>query len=146
MKLAFYKGTRPGWHGLFNRAVRWWTRGPYSHVELVFSDGLCGSASGVDGGVRLKSIMLHPDRWDLVPIAGDETYARDWFARHAGRGYDYLGLFGFVWRPYYGDTTRFWCSEAIAAALQIDDPWRVEPNGMAPWARVIERVKMATKA
>ena len=54
MKAAFYKATRPGWQGIYSRAVRWIDRGPYSHAELVFSDGLSASASYIDGGVRLK--------------------------------------------------------------------------------------------
>ena len=52
MRTAFYKGTRPGWQGIYSRAVRVIDRGPYSHCELVFSDGLSASASYIDGGVR----------------------------------------------------------------------------------------------
>lgn len=45
MKAAFYKATRPGLQGIYSRAVRWIDRGPYSHSEPVFSDGLSASAS-----------------------------------------------------------------------------------------------------
>ena len=68
MQVAFYKGTRSGLSGLFNRLVRWWTRGPYSHCEVVFTDEpskdggvLCGSSSKLDGGVRLKFVVLDPE-------------------------------------------------------------------------------------
>lgn len=64
MKIAFYKATRPGLQGIFNVLVRWWTRGPYSHTELVLEErhglSLCGSSSFIDGGVRLKWIKLKP--------------------------------------------------------------------------------------
>lgn len=45
MIAAFYKSTRPGWTGLYNRIIRWWERGDYSHCELIFSDGLAASSS-----------------------------------------------------------------------------------------------------
>jgi hypothetical protein len=131
MRLAFYKGRRGGFAGLFDAAVRWWTRGPYSHVELVFSDGLAASASQRDGGVRFKPITFHPDRWDFVPVDGDEDAARAWFAGHWGAAYDYAGLFGFVWRPGKGASRRWFCSEAIAAALGYGDAWRFCPNTLA---------------
>ena len=44
-KAAFYKGTHPGVAGIYNRLVRWWTRSPYSHVELIFFDGGSGADS-----------------------------------------------------------------------------------------------------
>lgn len=36
MKLASYKGTRPGVQGLANRLIRWRFNGQYSHCEIVF--------------------------------------------------------------------------------------------------------------
>lgn len=131
MQLAFYKGRRGGFAGAFDAAVRWWTRGPYSHVELVFADGIAASASQRDGGVRFKWITFRPERWDFLPVAGDEVAARAWFARHEGAGYDYAGLFGFVWRPGNGIGRRWFCSEAIAAALGYRDAWRFCPNTLA---------------
>lgn len=136
MHLAFYTGTRKGFHGLLNRAVRWWTRGPFSHVELVFSDGLAASASGVDHGVRFKDIQFDLARWVLVPIDGDEAQSRDWFKANLGKGYDYLGLFGFLWRPYNGERDRFFCSEAVALALGYPEGWRFDPNTLAAVARM----------
>jgi len=131
MRIAFYKGRRSGLAGAFDALVRWWTRGPYSHVELVFSDGLSASASNRDGGVRFKPITFNPDRWDFLPVDGDERAARAWFLAHYGAAYDYAGLFGFLWRPGKGATRRWFCSEAIAAALGYRDPWRFCPNTLA---------------
>lgn len=68
MQAAFYKATRPGWQGIYSRAVRVIDRGPYSHCELVFSDGMSGSASYIDGGVRLKRIDYDPAHWDFVEL------------------------------------------------------------------------------
>lgn len=131
MKLACYKGKRGGTAGFFDAAVRWWTRGPYSHVELVFSDGMSASSSMRDGGVRFKEIEYHPDRWDFIEVDGDEECARAFFTERLGQGYDYFGLFGFVWRPHNGAASLWWCSEIVTAALGMKDPWRFCPNTLA---------------
>lgn len=132
MKSAFYRGTRPGLQGLYSRAVRWIDRGPYSHCELVFSDGMCGSASYIDGGVRLKRIDFDPAHWDFLDLPDElEGYARDWFECNAGAPYDLMGNARFV-LPWLNDSGAGWfCSEAMAAALKIKEPWRFGPNGLA---------------
>lgn len=123
MQIAFYKGRKR----LFNRLTAWWTNGPYSHCELVV-DGLCWSSSFMDGGVRGKRIELNPDHWDLIEVDADVAAAIAWFEARIGDDYDTLGLFGFLWRPWRDDTNRWFCSEALAAALGFSDPWRFCPN------------------
>jgi len=128
-KAAFYKGTHPGMAGVYNRLVRWWTRSPYSHVELVFSDGQAGSSSAMDGGVRLKAIDFDPAKWDFVELPAHlEPAARKWFEDHRGAAYDYWGNVHFVLSPI-GDALRNWfCSKADAAALGIPHPERFDPG------------------
>jgi hypothetical protein len=135
MKVALYKGKRGGFAGAFDASVRWWTRGAYSHVELIFSDGLSASASSRDGGVRFKDIEYHPDRWDIIEIEADEEYARAFFEQRLGLGYDYFGLFGFVWRPHSGSALLWFCSEIVMGALKFDDPWQFNPNMVGAIAR-----------
>ena len=138
MRAAFYKATRPGLQGIYSRAVRFIDRGPYSHCELVFSDGMSGSASYIDGGVRLKRIDYDEDHWDVIDLPADsnaERYARDWFERNAGAPYDLMGNVRFV-LPWLADSERGWfCSEAMAAALRLKEPWRFGPNGLAALLR-----------
>lgn len=128
MKIAFYKGrTR-----LFDRMVQLWTRSPYSHCEVVFwilpnGQAECASSSKLDGGVRIKFMELNPERWDLVDIDWlDEGAARDWFQLHLGEGYDVQGLLGFI-APIRGRGSKWFCSEACAAALGYDEAWRFSP-------------------
>lgn len=132
MKLALYKGTRPGLAGVYNRGVRLIDRGPYSHVELVLSSGMSWSSSFEDKGVRWKWINYDPARWDFIPLPDHlERYAQAWFEAHEGAKYDVLGNVRFV-LPFLPDGgARYFCSEAVAAALQIPDPWRYGPNGLA---------------
>lgn len=131
---AFYRATRPGPQGIYSRAVRFIDRGPYSHCELVFTDGLSGSASYIDGGVRLKRIDYDDEHWDLIDLPADpnaEAYARGWFEANAGAPYDLMGNVRFV-LPFLPDSERGWfCSEAMAAALRLKEPWRLGPNGLA---------------
>jgi hypothetical protein len=126
---AFYKGTHPGLPGLFNRAVRAFDNGQYSHQEIVFSDGMSASSSFLDGGVRFKKIDFDSANWDFVnlPLAW-ETDARHFFEINNGKAYDIMGdiwqVLGFV----HLSTDKLMCSAACMEALGYTDSWRFRPN------------------
>lgn len=131
MKLAFYKPK----DRLFNRIVAWWTHGEYSHVEIAIHQNAggmwwCGSSSNRDGGVRRKYLDLTPDKWDLLDYDGDEAEVTAWFDAHSREKYDLLGLFGFFGRRGTQDQKKWFCSEAVAAALGLNEPWRYDPNSL----------------
>lgn len=138
MKIALYKGPPPRPIDIvFERLTSWWTRGPYTHVELVLSEpdenglSLCGSSSFRDGGVRTKWIHLKDDSWDYIEVTGSRADAMDWFAKHKGEGYDVVGLFGFVVRTVEGERGKWFCSEAVMAALGFKESWRFSPNDVS---------------
>lgn len=132
MKAAFYRGTRPGIAGIYNRIVRWWTRSEFSHVELVLSTGRAWSASFADGGVRNKLIDFDSANWILIDLPPElEQAAEAWFKAHRGAKYDLLGNLQFVLSPIPHSQRRWFCSEAVAAALGIPDPWRYSPGTLA---------------
>lgn len=140
MRAAFYKGTHSGLPGVYNRAVRAWCRSPYSHVELVFSSGHCGSSSFMDGGVRLKVIDFDPALWDFIDLPSEwECMAFQWFLDHRGAKYDLLGNLHFVISPIAGDGMRWFCSEAIAAALGMSEPWRYDPATLASALSIVNK-------
>lgn len=129
---ALYKSNRPGISGLYNRMVRWWERGPYSHCELIFSDGLAASSSYTDGGVRFKHIDFHPEHWDFIELPAHlEPLARYWFEKHAGEKYDMRGNVRFFAGFMNDGDGQWFCSEALAAALGMKESWRYGPNGLA---------------
>lgn len=133
LQAAFYKGRMSGIRGLTNDITRLWLLGKYSHCEWIFSDGLWGSSSLIDGGVRLKAIQLNPDKWDVWPVTLKEEPIRNWFDEHSERKtpYDILGLGGFVARPLGHYRRGRFCSEAMAESAGFKEPWRLDPCALA---------------
>lgn len=132
MRAAFYKATPPGAKGFYNRLIRWWTRSPYSHVELIFSDGYAASSSYMDGGIRFIAGNFDPARWDFIDLPSElEPAARAWFTTNAGRRYDLLGHLHFILGPVRDDRQGWFCSEAVAEALGLPESWRYDPAVLA---------------
>jgi hypothetical protein len=134
-KAAFYKGSLAGRAGIWDRLVRWWTRSPYSHVELIFFDGgpdgisQAASSSRVDGGVRFTWVTFDLAQWDFVDLPEALALpALAWFREHEFAAYDLLGDFHFVLSPISDDKRKWFCSEAVAASLGIPDPARFDPG------------------
>lgn len=135
MRAAFYKGIHAGLPGIYNRLVRWWTRSPYSHVELIFfdsgpgDDSQAASASYMDGGVRFKWFTFDPALWDFVDLPDHMAMqALRWFDEHDGEAYDLLGNVHFVLSAVGDEKRKWFCSEAVAAALGMPNPERFDPG------------------
>lgn len=135
MHLAFYKATGT----LFDKLIRLVTRSRYSHVEAVFDyrsngNGSCWSSSARDGGIRHKAMWLDPEKWDLVDIGtSGEGAALLWFSLHEGQGYDWLGVMRYV-LPFVPQSERKWfCNEAVDAALGIAGDRR-SPQDLYEWS------------
>lgn len=136
MKLAFYKGTRPGLQGVFSVLARFCTRSKYSHVELVFSNGDSASSSFIDGGVRIlsgdKQIEFNPQKWDFISINPEkygtsEKIIREWFENNSKTPYDLRAMLACA-LPIVGNSEeKYMCSEAIAHVLGLTDAWRYSP-------------------
>jgi hypothetical protein len=154
MKVALFKGRHPGIKGWLGVLTKWWTRGPYSHGELVIgemTDGrsICWSSTYLDKGVRRALIQLDPADWDVLELDVTDAQrdaALQWFREHEGQGYDVLGLFDFVWRRGDGDKSKWFCTEAVAAALNLPEPWRKDPNTFAAELRGDVRAKQPISA
>lgn len=128
LRVAFYKG-RGNW---FNRFIRFWDGGPYSHCELVFSSGVSASASWQDGRqVRSAFINFRPEHWDFIELPAEwEAPARVFLDKTEGAKYDLVGQVRFFIAPLRGARKGYWCSEWVAAALGFPDPWRYSPNNL----------------
>lgn len=142
MKIAFYHypAGKPWYQVLQHLLVRWWTNGPYSHVELILEDKgndiyTCASSSARDDGVRIKDIHLPINKWDIIEIDStdnDMMAVRKYFAENANKKYDYLAWVGFIFRFIKGKRNRLFCSEAVCGSIGILQSWRYDPNSMVP--------------
>ena len=134
--VAFEKGTGK----LVDRLIRWWTNGPYCHVELVSSslqdpydrrgvDLLSASPRG--GGVCEERLRLEPRKWDVIEMPGETEVAAKFIRGQAGLKYDWVGLFCTMIFPFGWEAPNRWfCSEIVAAALGISNPARLSPNAL----------------
>ena len=144
--LALYHGHRGGtgwrvWAARFTDGlIRFLTRGRYSHCEIAVrlpetADGQeyeCYSASLRDGGVRMKTMPLPADKWDLIPLDDAVLHAHTvgLYLRTAGQGYDLPGAFGVVF-GLRENRKRWFCSEWVGKALGLAESWRFSPNDLA---------------
>ena len=146
--LALYHGHRGGtgwrvWAARFTDGLtRILTRGRYSHCELAVrlpetAEYECYSASIRDGGVRMKTMPLPADKWDLIPLDDAVLHAHTvgLYLRTAGQGYDLPGAFGVVF-GLPENRRRWFCCEWVGAALGLSESWRFSPNDLAVIARM----------
>lgn len=128
MRVAFHKGGNL----IGDKLIKWWDDGIYSHAEVIFSDGLWASASFMDSmEVRGKFIVPGENKWDYLTMpAVYEQPARDFFLKTQGVKYDLFGQARFVIAPLRGMSDKYWCSEWVAEALGLREPWRYGPNGL----------------
>lgn len=144
--LALYKGRRDGaWYrpGVAAARVSDWiirtlTGSPYSHCELAVpcADGQydCYSSSIRDGGVRLKTMPLPPEKWDLIPVDASPEQVYEALAATFGAKYDWIGATGVIarWRH---DKRKYFCSEWCAWTLGLANPERFCPGSLAEYCR-----------
>lgn len=118
MRLAFYKDKG----NFYDKLIRWYTDSPYSHCELVFSDGSFFSSSPRDGGVRFKVINPCPAQWDFIDLPltlEQESMCRKIAALYEGKKYDWLGIYlSQIIKLNLQDRKRWFCSEIIIRVLQ----------------------------
>ena len=139
VQLALYKGPPvDDWqHTLSHYGIRVWTWSRWSHAELVVN-GVCYSSSSRDGGVRGKTIDLTSGRWDVVEIDLPDAQANaafEWFLTNEGDKYDWAGIWRFV-LPFFPHGERRWfCFEAIGAALGFAGAHKLTANDLFRWAK-----------
>lgn len=101
----------------------------FSHVELVFSNGISFSSSKRDGGTRFKTID-YGNNWEIINV--QSLYTEDEIFQKAvtldGLKYDWLGLFLHEFIPLdIEDRKSWWCSEVVCYLLGVED-YNINPN------------------
>ncbi len=126
------------WHDIGGRLICWWTRSPYSHVEIVIN-GVCYSSSLRDGGVRKKVIDLDRPHWRALPIDwADETEVLRVFFRNQGKPYGWMDLLTQHVLRLPVDDPGLLCSELCALMLGLPES---TARGMSP-GQLVEYVEM----
>jgi hypothetical protein len=128
IQVAFYKGQEGSW---IHRVIRWWTKSPYSHVELVMPDGKTWISispfltSRV--AARIKYKIENPEDWDYLTFKLSDrppvqAYQLDQLYKFIdmtqGAKYDWIGMLMSHFCPYLiKRRDRWYCSEWIAHAM-----------------------------
>jgi hypothetical protein len=133
--VAFYRGKG----SIADKVVSWATQSPYSHCELIRSETRpslgdtveCISASGRDKGVRIKSITLKPQKWEIyaTPWAPDDAWDRA--AEHLGAPYElWMMVFSQLFNFRRHSKGKWYCSELVAYALKFEIPHAKSPGDL----------------
>jgi hypothetical protein len=120
MKLVFYYG--PG--DLVGKIIRLLTHGPYSHVELQFTDGCRFFASGhgiYTGTHMICDRKVYAPHWDqvLIPATEEQEQAAERYIFHLiGFPFDFRGMIGFL-IPFFDRRRKAkYCSSIVLDVLQ----------------------------
>lgn len=121
IRIAFFKGDKQEWH---HRFIRWWTRSPYSHAEIVLDDGETWVSISPFLFTRVAArVRTHvpEDEWDYLEfrVTPEELHAlKDFISETTGDGYDWTGMLISQILPFIvKGKGRWYCSSWIAHAL-----------------------------
>ena len=136
VKIAFYKAHRGNWA---DKLIGWWTKGYYSHCELVVGDKwIYANTKGI-GINRLRP--LDETKWDFKEIKVELTpkqYVDFWQYVHKleGTRYDWLGIVtSQIIKFGVHDDSKWFCSELVTKLLSIlgeERCWQVRPEDVSP--------------
>jgi len=126
-RLAFYKGEGD----ITDKAIRWWTKSPYSHVELVIGDNKWISVSPRIGNLTSRYMLPNKEHWDYLPIEVDEGRLDMLLDKYLGCKYDWLGIALTQFIPMnVQDPKKLFCSEWCAMVLGLDKPSKYSPGSL----------------
>jgi hypothetical protein len=127
IKVAFYRG-KGNWK---NKIIRWWTKSPYSHAELILPDGITWvsispfltSTVSARSAYQVKNL----DDWDFLtfdlswrePVRNYQVeQLHNFIGETNGAKYDWVGMILSQMFPYLiKHRDKWYCSEWIAHAL-----------------------------
>lgn len=135
-KLAFHKGT-----GVIATAIKWQSRGPYSHVSIILDSGRIVEAREFKGVQILDSYdgcREEIDIYDITSPLPKLDVANMWLLQQVGKSYDYSSVARFISRRQESRTGsgKWFCSELGFAYVQQcgvnllarAEPWMIDPN------------------
>lgn len=134
---------------LDSEAIRWFTAGPYSHVDWLMDDGRLLGAR-LEGGVAIRPAdyaVFSAKRLVSMPASSDDASAFHAFCiAQLGKPYDRTAIWGFALGRDWHDGKAWFCSELMAGALEnagiapgfSTDVWRITPAELLLIAETLE--------
>jgi hypothetical protein len=140
LKIAFYKGNSDS--SFISRVkdflIRKWTKGPYSHCEIVLEENWY-SADSRNNIVRKESESnINPqDKWDYLKFLISEESSeqlKTFFEKEEGKKYDWKGIiFSQILPLKKHDHDKWFCSELCVHLLSnIDFFFKESPEAISP--------------
>lgn len=120
--------------------IRWHDNvapGRWSHVGVVVGDQVIESRafSGVTVGPLAEFVSRYPKHEFVDYVVPNPSAGREWLVRQIGAGYDYLAIFGRMFRRSWQSEGRWHCQELVEGYLRAagrqrfrDSPAHITPN------------------
>lgn len=107
-----------GQEGFYGKAIRAFTRSPYSHCDISIGQETYRADPGT--GVSLRRNFFHDPRdWKSIIADCDTTLAERFLVGELGCGYDYKGIFLAELLPFgLQSKSRWYCSELACATVK----------------------------
>lgn len=146
--ICLYHGT-----GLIGSAIRWQTRGPYSHAAWMCRDGSAIEAwhlGGVQHSVSPFALQSAGTRMDVFSVKGISSRqmdaVEDFLREMVGCRYDWLGVVRFLSGVNRNNWDRWFCSELVAEACEFAgrpvleaEAWKLSPSTLA-WSTELRQM------
>ena len=110
-------------NGITSRAIEWFTRSEFCHVDFVLSNGKFLGAR-LEGGVEIRDHdYLTPDSfcYAKVEVMGSNRRVLGWATSQVGKPYDWVAILAFLPRTNWHDPGKWFCSELVAEAFKLKD-------------------------
>jgi uncharacterized protein YycO len=155
IQIAFFRGK--SW---ISRFIRWFTRGDYSHVGILFNDGTIIEAWHHGGVLHSAKVGTRHepgtviDIYDFHATADQVRTMYQFLLNQLGLDYDFKGIAGFLLhsRSCPQDRQAWFCSELALAMAQSaginllnEKPFKVDPTRLS-WSPLLKKVRTVMTA
>lgn len=111
--------------GIHAKAIGWWTKSNFYHVEMSVGDKWISSNSD-EGGVTFKDLLPLNNKWTYIHlepiIISNKTWneIKQYIEEQKGKKYDWCGIFFSQILPFTLHSRNKWfCSEIVTKILQL---------------------------
>lgn len=108
---------------IFCSLIKWWTKSPYYHVEMIIGDKWISSNSDM-GGVTIRDLQPKHENWDYVEVDIDgRKLSKVWtfIESQQDKSYDWKGIIlaQIMKIDRADDQDKWFCSEIVTEILKV---------------------------